>query len=128
MLGDDTFATWFSSTYLSHFPSPPRASAALTEIEAAQHGLSLEHQEQFTNVVDFSLNELVGYLTSQSNVIARIESGQETLDEIRQWLSDTLLPLFSVERKSFLFGGWIWYLHKPATNQQWVEHALRNGS
>jgi SAM-dependent methyltransferase len=114
MLGDDTFEAWFTSTYLARFPSPPRASAALTEIEAAQHGLCLEQQEQFSNVVDFSLDELVGYLTSQSNVIAQIESGHETLDEIQQWLSNTLLPWLRTGRRSFFFGGWIWYLSKPA--------------
>jgi len=113
--GDDTFATWFTSAYLGRFPSPPRASAALTGVAAAQHGLCLELREQFSNVADFSLDELVGYLTSQSNVIARIENGHETLDEIQQWLSTTLLPLFGAGRRSFLFGGWIWYLSKPAT-------------
>lgn len=114
MVDDDTFATWFSSTYLPRFPSPPRTAASLTAIEAAKYGLSLEREEQFTNVIRFSLNELVGYLMSQSNVIVRIERGQETLDGIQQWLSDTLHPLFGDEQRSFLFGGWIWYLRKAS--------------
>jgi hypothetical protein len=40
----------------------------------------------YANEVSFSVEELVAYLMTQSNVIAAVESGAESLESVRTWL------------------------------------------
>ena len=47
---------------------------------------------------------------TQSNVIAAVEQGSQTLDDVHAWLLDTVSPLFLAPQGTFLFGGEIWFL------------------
>jgi ubiquinone/menaquinone biosynthesis C-methylase UbiE len=53
------------------------------------------------------------YLVTQSNIIAAVEGGQESLDAARSWLRDAVLPFFG-ERPTarFRFVGPISYLQR----------------
>lgn len=66
----------------------------------------------YENDVDFSVDELAAYLTTQSNVIAAVEQGVEHINDVYAWLIAELTPLFRAAKATFHFGGYIWYLQK----------------
>ena len=111
------YAIWHRGVYLRRFPSPPRHSQPLDEETAAQFGFRFLEAESYANEVVFSPEELASYLTSQSNVIAAVEQGRESLESISSWLMDNFRPLFKEAKAAFAFGGVIWYLQKKASSE-----------
>ena len=101
---------WYREDYLARYPSPPRNTGPLTEDECRKHGLRLVERERYTNEVSFSAEELTSYLMTQSNVVVAIESGAESLENARTWLTSSLAPMVRRPRGTFLFGGVIEYL------------------
>ncbi|HIJ65080.1 MAG TPA: class I SAM-dependent methyltransferase [Candidatus Hydrogenedentes bacterium] len=106
------FARWMQGAYLKRYPPPPRHGAPLSEVEAAAAGFSFPHAEDYANDVVFSTEELAHYLTTQSNIIAAVEKGNETLERVCDCLYESLELLFPRRRCTFEFGGTIWYLQK----------------
>jgi hypothetical protein len=100
---------WYREDYLARYPSPPRNEEPFTEDECRKHGLRLVERERYTNEVSFSAEELTSYLMTQSNVVVAIESGAESLESARTWLTSSLASMFRRPRGTFLFGGVIEY-------------------
>ncbi|HEY3476030.1 MAG TPA: class I SAM-dependent methyltransferase [Anaerolineales bacterium] len=108
------FEQWASADYEQRYPSPPRNSAPMTHEFARQHGFAFVSSEEYQNEIRFTVEELAAYLMTQSNVIAVTEQGNETLDEVHDWLIKQTRLFFKSERATFLFGGFIWYLQKTS--------------
>jgi SAM-dependent methyltransferase len=106
------FSSWFRERYTQRYPSPPRNRAPFEDEDAQAAGFIFLHREQYENTVHFSVPQLADYLTTQSNIIAAVEGGAETVDEVWQWLTTNLLPFFASAELPFRFGGPIWYLQK----------------
>lgn len=111
MLENSAFTEW-NKSYLTRYPTPPRNSKPLTEDDARSYGFHFAKREAYTNEVQFSPQQLAAYLTTQSNVIASVEQGKESIEDVYQWLLELLAPLFPVPICTFSFGGDIWYLQK----------------
>jgi SAM-dependent methyltransferase len=110
MKGNPKHERWYREDYLARYPIPPRNKEPLTEDQRRKHGLRLLGKEGYNNEVSFSVEELSGYLVTQSNVIAAVESGAESLEDVREWLVGSLAPVFGRARGTFRFGGTIEYL------------------
>ena len=109
------FKSWFQENYLKRFPPPPRGGLTFTPEDSEQSGFQLLGQETYQSSISFSVERLVNYLISHSNVIAAVEFGQEEIDEVRCWLTESIKPLFgNLEEASFLFNAPIWYLKSKA--------------
>ena len=107
------FKPWFASTYCQRFPRPPRNSRPLDAPSAKQAGFQLVKHEKYSNVVYFDRGQLIDYLLTQTNVIAAIERGEATLDDVRAYLTTGVSPFFtSSEKQTFDFGGPISYLRR----------------
>ncbi|MGH9901911.1 MAG: class I SAM-dependent methyltransferase, partial [Pyrinomonadaceae bacterium] len=106
------FEGWHRDEYLGRYPAPPCDRRPLSEADARGHGFSLAGQETYTNDVSFSAEELAGYLTTQSNVIAAVEEVRESAEVAYWWLAGSLTPLFAEPRGTFTFGGVIRYLER----------------
>jgi ubiquinone/menaquinone biosynthesis C-methylase UbiE len=106
------YEQWNRSHYLQRYPTPSRHNHPLSQQDAQQHGFHFVHQEGYSNEVLFTVEELASYLTTQSNVIAAVEQGAQSIEEAYDWLISQLLPMFSTETATFPFGGSIWYLQK----------------
>lgn len=59
-----------------------------------------------------TVDQLAAYLTTQSNVVAAVEEGNESLDSASNWLVESLKPMFPGPSATFLFGGSILYVKK----------------
>jgi len=112
MIENASFEQWSSERYATRYPAPPRNSTLPTEELADKFGFSSFHMERFQNEVPFTAEELCAYLTTQSNVIAAVEQGNETIEEVYSWLVSQVKPFFHSKTATFSFGGTIWYLQK----------------
>jgi len=109
------FQRWYREIYLTRYPAPPRAGLVFTEDESGNEGLHLEGHEQFHNSVRMSVDGLVDYLMTHSNVAAAVEAGEEDIGAIRYWVEETVRPLFGgLKEGTFRFYGPIWYLRKTS--------------
>lgn len=106
------FAQWWREHYLARCPSPLRSGGPVSDAEASSHGFAILERLDFENEVRLSPVELVAYLSTQSNVIAAVEEGQETIAAVTDWLSESLAPLFRRNDERFAFGGIVWMLRK----------------
>jgi ubiquinone/menaquinone biosynthesis C-methylase UbiE len=102
----------FRDAYPKRYPTPVRDWRPLTTEAVAPFGFDFVHEEKYTNDVAFSPEELVDYLSTQSNIIAAVEGGSETLSAARAWLLTTFGPYFTAPVCTFQFGGKITFLRK----------------
>lgn len=61
-----------------------------------------------------SREQLAHYLTTQSNVSAVLERGEETLDNVTEWLEHAVGSFFRAHEEVFPFGGSAWLLQRSA--------------
>jgi ubiquinone/menaquinone biosynthesis C-methylase UbiE len=106
------FEEWVEQTYVKWYPTPPRNWKPLTPESANDFGFISFHAEKYQNNVQFTLDELSAYLTTQSNVISAVEQGMETIEDVYRWLVSEMQSYFLSEHATFLFDGYIWYLQK----------------
>jgi ubiquinone/menaquinone biosynthesis C-methylase UbiE len=109
------FERWVEEYYQKEYPSPPRAPVNFGIEEAEREGFQFTHQETFPNSTQFSLQGLVNYLMTHTNVIATIEAGNKHAVEVRDSLTKEIAPYFGNRMESSVrFNAPIWYLRKLA--------------
>ena len=107
------FKSWFTSTYVKRFPTPPRDDRPFGEQDAEQAGFRFLKREWYANDVLWGASQLVDYLLTQTNVSAVVEDGAWTLEEVKRYLGMEVGPFFpATGRATFEFGGPIWYLQE----------------
>ena len=106
------FAGWFGERYLARYPNPPRHSSAPSPEDAKVGGFALVEKMDVEQDVTLSPAALADYLSTQSNVIAAVEHGRESLDEALGWLMRSLEPLFPSPAATFPFGASVWLLRR----------------
>jgi SAM-dependent methyltransferase len=114
MVENAAYATWNREVHRRRYPSPARHRRTLDEDDATNAGFDFAGRDTYRYVVVMTMDDLADYVTTQSNVIAAVERGTETLEEIRAWLLESLRPIFTQPRGSFPFEGTVTYLRKPA--------------
>lgn len=112
MKENEAFENWAAEIYVKRYPIPPRNSSPITTEFSRRHGFHFAHQEDYQNNVQFRLEELAGYLITQSNVIAATEQGNENVEDVYRWLLAQIRPFFHSENEIFIFDGYIWYFKK----------------
>jgi len=118
MRENPSFADWGPEVYAKRFPAPPRDSSPFTKEEAGKSGFTLIMEDSYENEVSFTPEELVAYLTTQTNVVAAVDQDRESLESIYQWLLDQVLPFFPNTRGTFVFGTRAWYLKKQVNRSR----------
>lgn len=114
MLDEPDFTKWYPEVYLQKFPPPKRNDTDnWSEEYLAATCFTLEKEEEFKNSVQMTKDELILYLTTQSNITAMVQSEQMSYVEIEIWLHQELNPFFMhSQKKNIQFGNWIKYLSK----------------
>ncbi|MBW4508194.1 MAG: class I SAM-dependent methyltransferase [Scytonematopsis contorta HA4267-MV1] len=111
MVKNPEFHKWFKEEYLVRYSSPPRGKLTFTAENTHPYGFRLIKEVQYENNITFSLEGLVDYLVTQSNVIAVVEGGRENIEEARNWLTGVIKPMFiNPKEEEFLFSVFMWYL------------------
>ena len=104
MRKNTAFADW-NRLHLERFPSPPRASQPLPVEVIRACGFRVSSTERFSHAERYSLDNLIAYLFTQTNITAAIQEGRETDKSVTAYLKDSLGPLFVSEQGTFEFGG-----------------------
>jgi ubiquinone/menaquinone biosynthesis C-methylase UbiE len=111
MIGNPEFHSWADRFYVN-YPAPARANTPTDPEFFSSHGFQLDPLEEIENHVSFTPDELAAYMTTQSNFIAKVEQGSESLEEVHARIVDGATPFFAGPQAEFLFGSQIWYLRK----------------
>lgn len=72
---DEVFNHWFTTDYLQQYPTPPRQAPLSGVINDPEVELLSKEQGQLP--LTLSQVELIGYLTTQSNIEAQVQNGQD---------------------------------------------------
>ncbi|MEI7766282.1 MAG: methyltransferase domain-containing protein [Phycisphaerae bacterium] len=99
------YEPWHRSRYLQRYPAPSRNSRPLTEAALGLHGFGGLLEERFAHTVALTPDNLVDYLLTQSNTIAAVEQGQESIENVRHWLLREVTPMFPNGCGTFDFAG-----------------------
>ena len=102
----DSAKEWFSSVYQTQYPAPARRPPFRPELAPA--AFRPERSEFIDEWIPFTIEELVRYLTTQSNIIDAVASGQTTLADVEGFLGEALAPFYrsaGTSRAHFRFGG-----------------------
>jgi SAM-dependent methyltransferase len=102
------FKEWHDHVYLKRYPAPPRIPYDKPLPQGS--GFSEVKTERFRQLLRLSAHDITAYLLTQSNVIAKVEMGDETLEDVDWWIYESVQPYFSEESAKFQFSAHIRYL------------------
>ena len=103
------FKTWANGFY-AHYPTPPRNSSSLEPSDAERFGFALVAQSSFEDEFWMNANEVAAYISTQSNIIAKVEQGGERLEDVCETIERGVEPLLGEARGAFGFRGAVWVL------------------
>lgn len=109
MVANEAYTEWYQKEYLRNFPKPPRKENTWCQADLGEYFVlekQINHQMQY----EFDLNSFIDFMMIQSNVNAQIEEGSKTENEVRNWMKQTLQPIFGEEKKTLIFEGYNWYI------------------
>lgn len=109
MVGSDAYTRWYQQEYLVNFAKPPRKENIWTQEDVGENFL-IEEQVTYEMPYDFDMWAFIDFMMIQSNVNVQIASGKKTEADVRQWMEDTLRPIFKEERQTLVFEGYSWYI------------------
>ena len=117
---DQGLKEWAANVHYKRFPTPPRNKFLWSDATTRLMGLNYLTEWRSTYAIPMDKHQFANYLTTQSNVIAQVEAGSITYDEVDGWLDGELEPYFkpAVESPSgnfpcyIRFGNWIKFLQK----------------
>ena len=101
--GEDDFAQWHRDVYLARYPTPPRSHSSVTEELVRPFGFTLVQKETHDQDIPMSSDQFVGYLLTQSNVIAKVEQATEKVEMVAQFLSEAVAPYFHGQIRNLLW-------------------------
>ena len=109
------FQIWFKEQFMIKYPNPPRSHVTFGPADSENEGFHFVSRDEYQNMVKFSVDTLVDYLSTQTNIIAAVEGGSGRIEATRQWLTESISPFFGNRMEAtFPFGGRIWYLQKAS--------------
>ena len=111
MVDNDAYTEWYQNQYLIHFPKPPRKENVWTQTDLGECFI-LKDQVTYQMQYEFDLEAFIDFMMIQSNVNAQIEEGSKTENEVRNWMKQTLQPIFGRDSKRLFFEGYNWYIEK----------------
>lgn len=100
------FRDWFSGWYFATFPSPQRNRRPVEDHIEKGAAFRLVRSDRYENFVRFSQQDFVGYLLTQTNVIARVEGNGMPIESARSILMAEMDRFFRGRREgTFRFQG-----------------------
>ena len=104
-----TFRAWADGFY-ANYPAPPRNPSRLEPSDAERFGFALVEHANFEDEFWMNASELAHYISTQSNIIAKVEQGEERLEDVLESIERSAKAFLGEPRGAFLFSGAIWVL------------------
>jgi len=109
MIENTAYKDWYQNQYLAAFPKPPRKENIWQQDEIGVH-FHIQKQSVYEVPWKFKLDDFIEFMMIQSNVNAKIESGEKIEAKVREWMKTTLYPIFGDMERTLLFEGYCWYI------------------
>lgn len=116
MQENDAYTNWYHEEYLKRFPKPPRNENTWKQSELSDY-FHIKNQITYELFYDFSMEQFIDFMMIQSNVNTKIENGEVSEVEARNWFKNSLSPVFENRKKTLYFTGYSWYLYKSAVHR-----------
>ena len=110
MAGNPDFNAWYLGPYRERFPTPKRNTQRLQEVLKSEETFRYLGKTPVQFQLTRSLEELVGYLSTQSNVSRTVDQGIP-LKESMAWLEENVKEFFGKTQETFSYLG-TWELAK----------------
>lgn len=105
------YTDWYQTKYLKKFPKPPRNENVWNQNDLTDDFL-MEKQTLYEMEYGFNMEDFIDFMMIQSNVNAKIESGEISEKETKEWMQDTLQSIFQNRTRTLIFFGYNWYIRK----------------
>ena len=115
MLSNPSYTDWWHQEYLKHFPKPPRKEYVWTQEIVAPYGFHITKQVTYEFPYEFDLDSFIEFMLLQSNVIAQIEEGKQSLEDVTAWFYHSLAPIWQQSKEILFFDGYSWYIEPSTT-------------
>lgn len=109
MLDNTAYTEWYQNEYLQNFPKPPRNEMVWSQKDLTEDFI-LQNQIKYHMQYEFDLESFIDFMMIQSNVNVQIENGEKSVGEVREWMSQTLQPIFQGQTRTLIFSGYNWYI------------------
>jgi SAM-dependent methyltransferase len=103
---------WHEEAFEPAFPRPASPDPLVTGDEAARHGFSAPAHHTFEVPCPFTASRYADFLMTESSVIAAVEYGERSVEEVQGWLEAQLAPLFEGDTRAVTFAGYIQTLRR----------------
>ena len=114
MAENAAFRKWAWEVYPKKFPTPARKGWGVTAEAVKPFGFELIVDQGFENLIQMSRQEFVGFLVTQTNVIAAVESGTMPIGEAAGWIDEGVRGFFGGAKRTMKFSGRVWGMRKVA--------------
>jgi ubiquinone/menaquinone biosynthesis C-methylase UbiE len=91
----DAFRTWAWEVYPRHYPAANRGATSYDIAKRVPAGFALSFNEKFEHSLPMTRRQVVAYLLTQSNVIAKVEQGSESIEQVESWLTSEIAAFFT---------------------------------
>lgn len=114
LAGVPEFTRWFESVFQARYPQTPRHGSPVSVEDLSPHGLTLLDRSIFEETRRYTAAAFATYLMTHSNVIRRVEGGDETATAAEAWIRAGLAHFLPGDAAGdFAFSGWVSWIRAP---------------
>ncbi len=105
------YTEWYQGKYLKMFPKPYRKEYVWKQDDLPS-AFVMENKVSYELTYEFTVDEFIDFMMIQSNVNEKIKRGENSVDEVRDWMESSLQPIFNGKKQTLIFEGYNWYIRK----------------
>jgi SAM-dependent methyltransferase len=98
--------------FYADYPQPPRNPLRLEPSAATGFGFYMVAEQSWSEIFAMNAEEFAAYISTQSNIIAKVEQGVESLERILEKIKVLVQPFLQGGSGHFGFSGQLWVLQK----------------
>lgn len=117
MIGSSHYTSWYRDSFLRKFQKPPRKEETWKEAELLK-AFTMQKQVSYQMQYEFDMLSFIEFMMIQSNVNVQIENGNVKEEEVKEWMKQSLRPVFEGKKQTLVFEGYSWYIRHLEENKK----------
>jgi ubiquinone/menaquinone biosynthesis C-methylase UbiE len=110
--GDPRLEAWFRR-FEARWPFPEGYALEAGRLEAPESGLTIVRRREFETTLPLTASAYIDYVLTETNVEQAVQAGQP-VEEIRNWCTERLAPIFDDGTRDVVFEGEIVYVRRKS--------------
>lgn len=120
MQNNPDYTKWYDKEYLVKFPKPAR-NEEIWKQDDMDASMCIRKQKEFNVKHPFSIDDFIEFMMIQSNVNEKIRKQEVNEREVREWMNNTLAPVFNGNTRMLVFHGYYWIIERIKSKKQYAE-------